>query len=299
MKYITLVLQGMCMGMADIVPGVSGGTMAYILGIYEKLLKALRSFDAGILHHIFRGELKMALLRPWWAFLLPLGIGILLAIIIATKIIGLPELIRSDPELVYAVFFGLIIGSLLLLLKSIGRPRLTDALWMALGTVAALLVLMMGPQRMPDSELYLILAGMLAVSVMLLPGISGSYLLLLLGKYTLILTAISQFDLGVLLPFIGGMLLGFLLFPRIVGWLLVQYHRRTLVVINGLLLGSLWAVWPFQNRIYDTIGGKEKLVSFEPYMPPLDDGLLLPALLAVGGFAFVLMLDIFAYIKRS
>lgn len=262
-----LVIKGFCMGMADIVPGVSGGTMALILGIYERLLAAIRSFDKEWLAGVIRLDLGVALKRPHFDFILPLVAGIFAALLFFTRIVPLPVLIRESPELVYGLFFGLILGSIMVLMKELKGFGAGDAITLVFGMLAGLFIVNMVPVQTPDTSWFMFLAGAIAICAMILPGISGSFLLLLMHKYSTVITALGELNLSVLVPFALGCIAGLAGFSRFLGWLLKGFYQRTLLVIKGILLASLWVLWPFQQRSYEVIAGKEKLVSSLPQWP--------------------------------
>ena len=283
-----LVVKGFCMGMADVVPGVSGGTMALILGIYERLLAAIRSFDKEWLLGIFRLDLNIILKRPHFGFIIPLVAGIFAALYFFTHVIPLPVLIKESPELVYGLFFGLILGSIIVLMKELKGFCATDAVTLVLGTLAGLFIVNMVPLETPDASWFIFIAGAIAICAMILPGISGSFLLLLMHKYSTLITAVGELNLSILIPFMLGCIAGLVSFSRLLGWMLAHFYQRTLLVITGILLASLWVLWPFQVRSYEVIGGKEKLISSVPQWPTqLDEivmgsvGLMVVGLLAV------------------
>ncbi|MGM0611404.1 MAG: undecaprenyl phosphate translocase family protein [Thermodesulfobacteriota bacterium] len=291
-----LVGKGMCMGSADIIPGVSGGTMAYILGIYRRLLEAITVFNPKWLRLLLRLEIKKAAAAIPFFFLLPLGFGIILAVIIFTKMIPLPYFVQHHPEPIYGLFFGLVGGSVILLLKKYARlsikPGLAVFAGIALGTIIVSLV----PARTPDASWFIFLCGALAISAMLLPGISGSFILLILGKYALILGAIGSLDISVLVPFLLGCLIGLLTFAHSLKWLMQHYSEIMNMLITGVLIGTLRAVWPFQNRTYIEISGKEKLIGTEPFWPSMDAWLSLAGLMMLIGFAVIYLL---AWLSRT
>ncbi len=275
---LILAGKGFCMGAADVVPGVSGGTMAFILGIYEKLIAAISSFDAIWLQHIFKLELKPALQRPHFGFLIPLIIGIVCALLFFTRIIPLPILLHTHPEPIYGLFFGLIVGSIIVLLPETERFDSPTLFFLTIGTLAGWFIVNLVPTNTPDTAWFLFLSGMLAISAMLLPGISGSFILLILRKYETILNGIGHFNLTVLIPFGLGALTGLVVFSRFLNWLLAHFYRATLAVIIGILIGSLWVIWPFQIRKYIQIHHKEHLISATPYWP---DSLTQPVIYAL------------------
>lgn len=284
-----IALKGFCMGSADIVPGVSGGTMALILGIYERLLRAIRSFDARWLASLLRLRLSEALARNDLFFLAPLVLGILLALLFFTRVVPLPLLIVTQPELVYGLFFGLILASVVVLMGEVERYGARELLTAAAGVLIGFAVVNLVPMETPDAAWFIFLCGFLAISAMLLPGISGSFILLILGKYAYIVDALGRFDLAVIASFVAGMLGGLVAFSRAIVWLLERYHQSTLLLIKGILIGSLWIIWPFQEREYATVHGRERLVGSSPAWPDALDGTVAGSMaLLVAGFLLVL-----------
>ena len=281
-----LVAKGFCMGMADLVPGVSGGTMAFILGIYERLLAAIRSFDKAWLAGVFTLDFAVIARRPHFTFIVPLVIGIFLALFFFTNVIPLPMLIREFPELVYGLFFGLILGSIIILIGELNGFDSTDGVTLLLGTLAGLVIVTMVPIDTPDGAWFIFIAGAIAICAMILPGISGSFLLLLMHKYSTLISAIGELNFSILIPFALGCLAGLVSFARLLGWLLGHFYQRTLLVIKGILLASLWVLWPFQERHYEVVAGKERLLTSEPLWPAQLDG-------QVAGAVGMLLLGLF------
>lgn len=285
-------LKGMCMGSADIVPGVSGGTMALILGIYEHLLRAIRSFDKDWLSLLFKGRFRAALSRNDLPFLAALGAGILAALLFFTHVVPLPKLIVSHPEQVYGLFFGLILASVVILMGAVERYGLGEVAMTLLGVAAGFAIVNLVPVETPDSAWFIFLCGFVAISAMLLPGISGSFILLILGKYAYIIDALGHFDLAVIAVFAAGMASGLVVFSRVIVWLLSRYHQATLLVIKGILIGSLWIIWPFQQRVFETVRGKDRLVGSSPVLPDAVDGTVLAAFAWMAlGIGVVLLLN--------
>ncbi|MDX1554642.1 MAG: DUF368 domain-containing protein [Xanthomonadales bacterium] len=283
--------KGFCMGAADIIPGVSGGTMALILGIYERLLAAIRSFDSAWLKDILRLRWGRALARNDLSFLVPLGLGIIGAILFFTRIIPLPALIVSHPEQVYGLFFGLIVASIFVLMAEVEHYGGREILMAILGAAAGFTVVNLVPLETPTAPWFIFLCGFVAISAMLLPGISGSFILLILGKYAYIIAALGAFELAIIVTFMAGALTGLVVFSRAILWLLERYHQATLLFIKGILIGSLWVIWPFQERVYEVIRGKEKMVAASPVLPPALDATFYTSLgLMVFGFALVLVI---------
>ena len=287
-----ILLKGFCMGGADIIPGVSGGTMALILGIYERLLRAIRSFDSAWLRLLLRLRIGEALKRNDPAFLAPLAFGIAAAILFFTHVVPLPSLIVSHPELIYGLFFGLILGSVVVLMREVDRYGPRELALAALGAAAGLAVVNLVPVETPTAPWFIFLCGFVAISAMLLPGISGSFILLILGKYAYIINALGTLDLPVIAVFMAGMLTGLVVFSRAIVWLLARWRQATLLVIKGILIGSLWVIWPFQERVYETVRGKDRLVRSNPELPEGVDATAAAAFaLMAAGFAAVLLLN--------
>ncbi len=282
-----LVGKGVCMGTADIIPGVSGGTMAYILGIYERLLGSITVFNRDWFRNLARLKIRESLAEIPFLFLAPLGFGILLAVWIFTKMIPLPYFVQHPPEPVYGLFFGLVGGSVVLLLRRHARPRVADGAMIAAGIAIGVVIVSLVPASTPDAAWFIFLSGMLAISAMLLPGISGSFILLILGKYALVLGAIGDLDLRVLVPFALGCGTGLLAFAHGLKWLLSRYNHAMHLVITGLLIGTLRAVWPFQERTYAVVRDKERLVASEPFWPAADAWLGPAGLMMLLGFAII------------
>ena len=288
----TLVAKGFCIGTADIIPGVSGGTMAFILGIYGEFIAAIKSFDLAALTALLRLDFRQAAARPHFGFILPLLLGIVAALLFFTRVVPLPQLLLDYPEQIFGLFFGLIGGSILVLLRAADAITGRDCATLALGAVGGYIAFNLVPVQTPDAGWFIFIAGTLAICAMMLPGISGSFVLLILNKYAYVFTAIGYFNLSVLLPFAGGILAGLVFFSRLLSWILDRWYRTTVVFITGLLLASLTVIWPFQERVYETVGGDQLLVETHPVFPP---GLSLPVLLAfafiIAGIVIVLFID--------
>ena len=288
------------MGSADVVPGVSGGTMALILGIYERLLNAIRSFDRSWLHDLVTLRFSKALARNDLEFLLPLLVGIALAIVFFPRVIPLPRLIVTHPEIIYGLFFGLISASVVVLMKEVENYGAGDVFITLLGVGLGFAIVNLVPLETPTSAWFIFLCGFIAISAMLLPGISGSFILLILGKYAYIIDALGRFDLWIIFVFGAGAITGLVVFSRAIVWLLNRFHRSTLLVIKGILIGSLWIIWPFQERVFVNVRGKSKLLESNPVWPEAFDSTVLAALaVLVAGFVFVMVIDRLASAGRT
>ena len=276
------------MGAADVVPGVSGGTIAFITGIYERLLQAIQSFNTQLLRLLLRGAFRQAVTHTDLAFLVPLALGILSALLFFTRIVPLPELIITRPELVYGLFFGLILASIVVLMRQARVFTDWNPLWLVIGTACGFALVNLVPGQTPTSAWFIFLCGALAISAMILPGVSGSFILLILQKYSYIFSAIGHLDLSVLAPFALGICCGLMLFSRLLSWLLGRFHQQSLATIIGILVGSLWMIWPFQERSYILIHGRQKFLGSTPIWPEQLDLTVYSSLaLAVAGILTV------------
>ncbi|GAA5523085.1 DUF368 domain-containing protein [Aliifodinibius salicampi] len=264
-----LLIKGFLMGSADVVPGVSGGTMALIVGIYTRLIDAIRSFDYSFIKRLVTLKFRQALSEVEWKFMVMLLAGMACAVFFFTKIVPLQVYMFTDPELVYGLFFGLIVGSIFVLAKAIEGFNWLHGLLIALGTIVGFWVVTLVPTATPESSWFIFISGSIAICAMILPGISGSYILLILRKYDYILSEIGKLgtldtfsSLINLLPFGLGAIFGLVLFSRILSWLLNRYEAQTLAILIGFLIGSLYVIWPYQDRTYSEIVTKEEVLAY-------------------------------------
>ena len=290
---LKLIAKGFCIGSADVVPGVSGGTMAFILGIYPQLINAIKSFDSEWLRMILSLNIKGIINRPHFGFLIPLGIGAVAALIFFTRVISLPSLIRTQPEIIYGLFFGLVLGSIVLLFRHLGMTLLLKrVLFLLIGIAFGGFVVTLVPASTPDASWFIFLCGAIAISAMILPGISGSFILLMMKKYAYIFNAIGHFDFSIILPFMFGIITGVILFSRVLSYLLKRFYQQTILFITGILIASLYVIWPFQTRVYEVVRHKERLVSSVPYIPDaFSNQILYSVIMALVGLAAVIILN--------
>lgn len=264
-----LIIKGFLMGSADIVPGVSGGTLALITGIYHRLIYAIKSVDSKVVKHLFKLRFNKVFEYFHWKFLLLLFTGIILAIIFFTRIVPLQVYMFTHPELVYGLFFGLILGSVFLLIAELdNEDRNIKALFpLLIGSAIGFWVVTLVPAETPETFWYVFISGAVAICAMILPGISGSYILLIFRKYDYVLSqlgAIGSAETGQalinILPFVIGAATGLILFSRALSWLLNRYYSITLLILIGFLVGSLYVIWPYQDREYEeTVRSSEML----------------------------------------
>ncbi len=244
--YLYLAFTGICMGAADIVPGVSGGTMAFIMGIYEELLDAIKSFNIRLLRLIINLRIRECLSHVPWPFLLVLGSSLLITLKVLA---GVVHDILIDPvgkAFLYAFFFGLILASIITLSRHV-KWRLSSIIAFLVGTVAAWYIVGLVPAEVPHTPIYLFFSGAIAIMAMILPGISGSFILLILGQYAYVVGALKELDWKVIFIFSAGCAVGLLGFARFLSWLLKRYHVVTIAGLIGFMAGSLRKIWPFKD----------------------------------------------------
>lgn len=235
------------MGASDVVPGVSGGTMAFILGIYEDLINAIKSFDLRSLKLLMSFKFRLLLDRVSWKFLLPLGIGILTAIFSLAEILS--WLLQHKPILIWSFFMGLILASVISVSRRVEKWQASTWICLLVGITGTYILVGLVPVSTPDDPWFLFLCGAVAICAMILPGISGSFILVLLGKYQYILEAVNQKDFLTLALVAAGACIGIVAFSRLLGWLLKKYHDVMVAVLTGLMLGSLRKVWPWKETL--------------------------------------------------
>ena len=257
-RSLLLMLKGCAMGMADVVPGVSGGTIAFVSGIYEELLGSIRRFDLEAVRLLLRGRFRALWQHINGAFLLPVALGIGVAIFSLAKL--MTWLLAAHPIEIWSFFFGLIIASALLVARQIGRWNGATVPALAAGIVVAAWITVATPAQTPDAGWFVMLSGAVAICAMILPGISGAFILLLLGKYQYLLTAVGDLDLSVLLLFAVGAVAGILSFSRLLSWLLDRWHDATVAVLMGFMLGSLNKVWPWKETLSTLIDSHGKIL---------------------------------------
>lgn len=247
MGSLGIFLRGMLMGAADIVPGVSGGTMAFITGIYDRLLGSIRSFDLGFLRLLARGQVASAWRHVDGGFLLALLLGIATSVLSLARLLS--WLLENHPVPLWAFFFGLILASALVLLRQVERWSPVLVFWLLLGTGIALGIALSPVVGLGHGTASIFFAGFLAICAMILPGISGSFILVLLGMYATALTAIKSLDLAFIAVFAAGAACGLMVFSRLLHWLLHRYHAAVMALLTGFLFGSLAVVWPWKRAL--------------------------------------------------
>ena len=251
--YILTAVKGVCMGAADVIPGVSGGTIAFMMGIYDKLLASISSINTEAFRLVFKGDFKGFWKHINGSFLLSLIIGIGISILSLAKI--MTYLLAHHPIQTWAFFFGLIVASSIFILRDIKDWDLKSGLMLVAGIALGIVICTLSPTQTPDALWFIFLCGAIAICAMILPGISGSFILLILGKYEFVMNCINELTSGInvghnvltLCVFAIGAIIGILSFSKFLHWLMGKWNKETLLVLAGFIIGSLVKVWPWSN----------------------------------------------------
>lgn len=305
-EWLGIWLRGVAMGLAELVPGVSGGTIAFISGIYLRLVEALRGIDRHGVWLLLNGRWRLLFRRVDAGFLALLLLGMGASVV---TFAGLVQWLLQHHEIqIWSFFFGLIAGSVVYVAGVVGRFTPARLLLAAAGAVTGLVITQLGGLPPSESPLVTLLSGMVAVCAWILPGVSGSFLLLILGQYQRVIAAVSDLDLAFLGTLLAGCFLGLLLFTRVLGWLLRHYYAATLAFLCGIMAGSLQRLWPWQQVLSYQLDadGNAMPIQVKPLLPWQfqelygDDPLVLGAVLAaLAGVGLVLLLDRFSARQRA
>jgi putative membrane protein len=267
---LRLYFKGVAMGAADIVPGVSGGTIALISGIYEELIFTLKNINLSLLKTLFKDGFKVFWKSLNGNFLSVLLLGIASSVILLAQVIVF--LLENHEFKIWGFFFGLIISSAFLIIKDVNPLNTMQIIWILSGIVIAALISLSNTTQIPDTDIYIFLTGSIAITAMILPGISGSFILLLLSKYEYIITAIKEFNIRTLFVFALGCIFGLIIFSRILHFLFQNYKMNLLSLLSGFLIGSLIKIWPFRKALETRINsdGMEEVITSQPIIPNME-----------------------------
>ncbi|MCF6171775.1 MAG: DUF368 domain-containing protein [Bacteroidales bacterium] len=284
--YFVYFVKGVAVGVANIIPGVSGGTIALITGIFERLINAIKSFDLKALQLLTKGQWKAFVSHTDFYFLLALFSGVVVAIVLLARIFDF--LFHAYPVFIWSFFFGLILASVYFVGKTVERWRISVYLSFAIGTVIALLFTFLTPASENSSFLYLVLCGVVAVCSMILPGLSGSFVLILMGNYQLVaIEAINNRDLSILFPVLIGAVGGLIAFSHLLSWVFKKFKDQTISLLTGFILGSLGVIWPWKNAIEQTFGEKVKVVGYDYFLPQVNAEFLISLIIMIAGIASI------------
>jgi len=298
---VILFLKGIGMGAADVVPGVSGGTIAFITNIYEELIHSINSVVTAVRQDFIKFNFKQFFRQINFPFLIPLVAGIGTSVLLLSRIVL--HLLTEHPVAIWSFFFGLIVASAVVVYRRIRSHSIIVFLAACAGILIAYGITIFSPAQTPESWWFILLSGFIAICAMILPGISGSFILLLLGKYEFILNAVRELKFSVILLFIIGCIGGLAVFSSVLDWLLRKYHDLAVAVLAGFMIGSLNKVWPWKKTIEfftDSHGNNKPLIE-ENVMPEtyrtitgLEPTLGLAIALGFLGFTIVILLETFS-----
>ncbi|MBV6645415.1 MAG: DUF368 domain-containing protein [Cyclobacteriaceae bacterium] len=286
---ISWILKGMAMGAANVIPGVSGGTIAFITGIYERLINALKQFDLRALRFLLKGDFKVFVSYVDLAFMASIFLGIAVSILSLAKVLELA--FRYYETLTLSFFFGLILASIVGVGQQVSRYNLSTIVAFVVGLAIAMSVAFLPPAPANENIVYVLICGIAASVSMILPGLSGSYVILLMGNYVVALEAVSSLNFAFLIPLLLGCVLGLVLFSRILSYLFKHYKDATIALLTGFVAGSLLIIWPWKTTDYVELNGKMKATGYNWNWPVLDFNLFISLTLIVLGFLVVWWID--------
>jgi putative membrane protein len=304
--YLVIALKGIGMGAADVVPGVSGGTIAFITGIYEELVTSIKSINFSAVISLFKDGIKSFWQAVNGTFLFFLVAGILVSVLTLARL--LEYILINHPILIWSFFFGLILASAVFVAKKIGRWNVQTGISMLVGAVAAFLITSISPAETTEAYWFIFLSGALAISAMILPGISGSFILLLLGKYQFILNAVNDGKFDILAVLIIGAVIGIISFANLLSWLLKRFHNLTIALLAGFMIGSLNKIWPWKMTVEsytDSHGELRPLVEQNVFpgrfseVTRHDPQVLYAVLLMLAGIGIILLFELLSREKKA
>jgi putative membrane protein len=278
---IHLFFTGLTMGIADLVPGVSGGTIAFVFGIYDELLYSIKIITGRVPKLILTGNFKQAFLLIPFSFLIPLVFGLATAIFGFVQIVSF--LLETQPVLLWSFFFGLVLGSAFIISGRITKWTINRFLFLILGFILTFIIVGLPSLGGSEAPFAVFTTGAIAITAMILPGISGSLIMVSLGQYEVIINAVAERDFFVLFIFAVGAIMGLALFVRLLTWLMKNYHSAVIAFLIGVMIGSLRQVWPWQDVNINGIATN--------VFPSIDLSVFWPIMLAIIGFIIVFILE--------
>ncbi|MDF1753084.1 MAG: DUF368 domain-containing protein [Verrucomicrobiales bacterium] len=307
-EFIPVFLKGAAMGAANVIPGVSGGTVAFVTGIYERLITAIKSCDVTAIKLLLSGSVTAFTKRIDFGFLLSLGLGVIFSIITLARV--LEYFFTHQPVLVYAFFFGLILASIYFVGKRVEKWGGVAIAALAVGALIAVAVALLSPASQNASPVYLVLCGVVAMASMIIPGLSGSFVLLLMGNYALIMidsvNKLSSGDMSamkILIPVGIGAVVGLLALSHLLAWVFKKYHDVAVALLTGFVAGSLLVIWPWKEEEIATFekGGeiKEKVIGYEWLLPELSTTTFIAVGLIIVGILTVWVMEKFGAVKTD
>lgn len=280
------------MGIAELVPGVSGGTIAFVTGIYEEFISSINNVNLETLKLLKQEGFKKFWKKLNGNFLLALVIGMMISIFSLSKVIA--WLLDDHPIITWSFFFGLVLASVIFVAKSITKWNVLAILLFIIGTASAFYITTLPPSTSSGSLPFIFISGAIAICAMVLPGISGSFILVLLGSYKTVLEAVNAKDFGVIVTFAFGAVFGILSFARVLKWMFTNYKNATLAVLTGFILGSLNKIWPWKIIIDELKIGKKEIIideNISPFSFTGDNQLTFAIVAAIFGFSLIFILE--------
>ncbi|MGB3149633.1 MAG: DUF368 domain-containing protein [Maribacter sp.] len=290
--YTFITIKGIAMGAADVVPGVSGGTIAFISGIYEELITSINNINLSLFK-----ALKTSGFKRFWEqangnFLIALFTGIFISLFSLAALVS--WLLENEPVLLWSFFFGLVTASVFFVGKEITKWSLSAILALAFGAIIAFYITTLPPNENIDSLPFMFLSGALAVCAMILPGISGAFILVLLGSYKTILDAVHERDIKIVFTVAVGAIFGLLSFARLLKWMFSNYKNMTLALLTGFIIGSLNKIWPWKRIIETKVFGDKKIIidaNTSPFNYEGDSQIIYAIIAALVGFSLIFILE--------
>ena len=292
--YVIVSLKGMAMGAADVVPGVSGGTIAFISGIYEELITSINNINFSLVKTFLKEGFLVGWKKLNGGFLLALVIGIAISVLSLVK--SIKWLLEHKPILLWSFFFGLVVASIFFVAKQITKWTLATILGFVIGALVAYFITTLPPLDTNNSNWFLFISGSLAICAMILPGISGAFILVLLGAYKPVLEAIDNRDFKTIIILAMGAIVGLLSFSKLLKWLFKNYHNITLAVLTGFIFGSLNKIWPWKKVLSWRLNSHNEEVpllekSISPFSLEGDNQLTFAIFLMIIGFLTIFILE--------
>lgn len=267
--YTSWTFKGIAMGAANVIPGVSGGTIALITGIFERLIDAIKSFNLKALQLLLKGKFKDFAKHVDLVFLIFVFLGIGIAIISIARIFEF--LFENYPVHIWSFFFGLVLASVYFVGRKITHWNGAVVVNFIIGTAAAIAISVLSPASENSSIVYVMLCGVVAACSMILPGLSGSFVLILMGNYQLIMIqAVNDLNMQILIPTVIGAVVGVLVFSYILSWVFKRFRNQTIALLSGFILGSLGILWPWKNLITKSFAGESKVIGYDWFLPEIN-----------------------------
>ena len=289
-EFLSIFFKGMAMGAANVIPGVSGGTIALITGIFERLIHAIKSFDITAIKLLFSGKVKDFITHTDLYFLLALFAGIGVSIISVARLFS--YLFEYYPIYLWSFFFGLILASVIFVGRTVERWRPSVIASFIIGASVAISITLLTPASENDSFFYLIICGVVAICSMILPGLSGSFVLILMGNYQLVMIdAVNDIRFDILFPVVIGAVGGLIGFSYILSWVFKKYKDQTISTLTGFILGSLGIIWPWKTAMIEYFGEKEKVIGYDYFIPEMNTEFAMAMALVIIGFVTIWLME--------